>query len=273
MAQACIDQKKLRSNQCKFCSNPCIEETSCISCNPTDDQKWTIGVVKHIQLIGNNVKNSKNDDGNKKENRKKISTKTKKSKLSKSTESYYHNGCFYDDINVIVDEIEVQSRKIEQTKEHQEESHKKLSENIDVIVFEKELNENKEIEGNGGVRWMTDRSSSHDNSDESKSDDNDDDEGNHNGEIRVVGQSTTSKRKFKNPFYQRKKKKIDTTIVLDSSSDDGQTIVLDSLSDDSNVNSRPNLHPLRNEEDFQNGIDQASTPISENPPQFITIGK
>ena len=124
-----------------------------------------------------------------------------------------------------------------------------------------------------GVRWMADRSSSYDNSDESESDDNDDDEGNHNGEIRVVGQSTTSKRLFKNPFYQRKKKKTDTTIVLDSSSDDGQTIVLDSLSDDSNVNSRPNLHPLRNEEDFQNGIDQASTPISENPPQFITIGK
>ena len=148
MAQALIEIKKLRSNQCKFCSNPCIEETSCISCNPTDNEKWTIGVVEHIQLIGNNVKNSKNDDGNKKENRKKISTKTKKSKLSKSTESYYHNGCFYDDINVIVDEIEVQSRKIEQTKEHQEESHKKLSESIDVIVFEKELNENKEIEGN-----------------------------------------------------------------------------------------------------------------------------
>ena len=148
MAQALIEIKKLRSNQCKFCSNPCIEETSCIYCNPTDNEKWTIGVVEHIQLIGNNVKNSKNDDGNKKENRKKISTKTKKSKLSKSTESYYHNGCFYDDINVIVNEIEVQSRKIEQTKEHQEESHKKLSENIDVIVFEKELNENKEIEGN-----------------------------------------------------------------------------------------------------------------------------
>ena len=99
-----------------------------------------------------------------------------------------------------------------------------LSENIDVIVFEKELNENKEIEGNDGVRWMADRSSSHDNSDESESDDNDDDEGNHNGEIRVVGQSTTSKRLFKNPFYQRKKKKTDTTIVLNSSSDDGQTI-------------------------------------------------
>ena len=148
MAQACIDQKKLRSNQCKFCSNPRIEETSCISCNPTDDQKWTIGVVKHIQHIGNNVKNSKNDGGNKKENRKKISTKTKKSKLSKSksTESYYHNGCFYDDIKAIVDEIE--SGKIDQTKEDQEESHKKLSESIDVIVFEKELNENKEIEGN-----------------------------------------------------------------------------------------------------------------------------
>ena len=75
-----------------------------------------------------------------------------------------------------------------------------------------------------GVRWMADRSSSHDNSDESESDDNDDDEGNHNGEIRVVGQSTTSKRLFKNPFYQSKKKKTDTTIVLNSSSDDGQTI-------------------------------------------------
>ena len=108
MAQACIDQKKLRSNQCKFCSNPRIEETSCIYCNPTDNEKWTIGVVEHIQLIGNNVKNSKNDGGNKKENGKKISTKTKKSKLSKSksTESYYHNGCFYDDIKAIVDEIE-----------------------------------------------------------------------------------------------------------------------------------------------------------------------
>ena len=92
----------------------------------------------------------KMNGGNKKENRKKISTKTKKSKLSKSksTESYYHNGCFYDDINVIVNEIEVQSGKIDQTKEDQEESHKKLSESIDVIVFEKELNENKEIEGN-----------------------------------------------------------------------------------------------------------------------------
>ena len=145
MAQACIDQKKLRSNQCKFCSNPRIEETSCISCNPTDDQKWTIGVVKHIQHIGNNVKNSKNDGGNKKENGKKISTKTKKSKLSKSksTESYYHNGCFYDDIKAIVDKIE--SGKIDQTKEDQEESHKKLSESIDVIVFEKELNENNDV--------------------------------------------------------------------------------------------------------------------------------
>ena len=145
MAQACIDQKKLRSNQCKFCSNPRIEETSCISCNPTDDQKWTIGVVKHIQHIGNNVKNSKNDGGNKKENGKKISTKTKKSKLSKSksTEPYYYNGCFYDDIKAIVDEIE--SGKIDQTKEDQEESHKKLSESIDVIVFEKELNENNDV--------------------------------------------------------------------------------------------------------------------------------
>ena len=138
MAQAVIDQEKLRSNQYKFCSNPCIEETSCISRNPTDDEKWA---------IGNNVKNSKNDGGNKKENGKKISTKTKKSKLSKSksTESYYYNGCFYDDIKAILDEIEVQSGKIDQTKEDQEESHKKLSESIDVIVFEKELNENNDV--------------------------------------------------------------------------------------------------------------------------------
>ena len=74
----------------------------------------------------------------------------KKPKLSKSTGAYYFNGCFYNDINVIVDEIKVQSGKIDQTKEDQEESHKKLFEGINDIEkqeqVEYELNENKEIE-------------------------------------------------------------------------------------------------------------------------------
>ena len=82
MAQAELEH--LRSNNCKFCHSPYIEESSCEFCNNIEVEQWTIGFVKHTQRIGTSGKNSKNDGGNKKENRKKKFMKTNMIKKSRT---------------------------------------------------------------------------------------------------------------------------------------------------------------------------------------------
>ena len=117
------------------------------------------------------------------------------------------------------------------------------------------------------------------------------------GEVRVVGQSTKMPKrnlKFKNPFHEPKRVKIDTTVVIPSDQDEteiDEVIRIESSEekdvDEPTVNRHPtppvvlNLQPdlpsIENEGEFPNGINYQSTPlhlpIFSNPPRFITIGK
>ena len=97
-------------------------------------------------------------------------------------------------------------------------------------------------------------------------------------------------RKFKNPFHEPKRVKIDTTVVIPSDQDEteiDEVIRIESSEEeDANeptVNRQPtppvvlNLPSIENEAEFPNGINYQSTPLQSpifsDPPQYITIGK